>query len=96
MTDEELDEARAKEAQRIWAMSPLNGVSSCVIAARLAREGWTPPDPVLLRARELAARFCEGQGGYAPGVIEGYRAGMFDNSTFLKVALFVLQEGMGN
>jgi hypothetical protein len=44
MTNEELDEARAKEALRIWTAE--DGVSHAVVAARLAREGWTPPEPV--------------------------------------------------
>lgn len=46
MTNEELDEARAEEAWRIW--NEENGVTDdghAVIAARLAREGWTPPAP---------------------------------------------------
>jgi hypothetical protein len=43
MTNEELDEARAKEAWRIYG----GGMPSlATIAARLAREGWTPPEPV--------------------------------------------------
>jgi hypothetical protein len=41
MTNEELDEARAKEAG-----------GDPVKAARLAREGWTPTDPDLLAFRE--------------------------------------------
>lgn len=46
MTPEELDEARAIEAQRRWATSEQTGSSSWATAARLAREGWTPPEPV--------------------------------------------------
>jgi hypothetical protein len=43
MTNEELDNARAKEAQRLF----LDGDELAVVhAARLAREGWTPPKPV--------------------------------------------------
>ena len=48
MTNEELDEARAKEALRIWDEE--DGVTDeghAVIAARLARENWTPPEPVV-------------------------------------------------
>jgi hypothetical protein len=66
MTNEELDEARAKEARRIWDSS--NGlcpISPAQIAARLAREGWTPPppvDPVLLAVREIVAREWESRG----------------------------------
>jgi hypothetical protein len=48
MTPEELDEARAKEA---WRKCDALGFgkdyeSPAIIAARLAREGWTPPPPV--------------------------------------------------
>jgi hypothetical protein len=53
MTNEELDEARAKEAWRIYMFHhnerPKGANAHRVaaeIAARLAREGWTPPDPV--------------------------------------------------
>jgi hypothetical protein len=66
MTPEELDEARAIEAQRRWAHSEQTGSSSWVIAARLAREGWTPPEPVdpdLLIAREASAQEWEGRSG---------------------------------
>ena len=43
MTNEELDRARVDEAIRTG-----NGIvgSVALIAARLAREGWTPPEPV--------------------------------------------------
>jgi len=47
MSPEELDKARAKEAWRVW--NDEGGVTDeghAVIAARLAREGWTPPEPV--------------------------------------------------
>ncbi len=55
MTPEELDEARAKEA---WRLFSTDGPTAPTIAARLAREGWTPPepaDPDLLAFREWAA-----------------------------------------
>ena len=59
MSPEELDEARAKEAQRLWESGQEAGSSSWVVAARLAREGWTPPEPVVdpdvLAFREWAA-----------------------------------------
>lgn len=49
MTPEELDEARAKEALRRLVNS---GQVYChediaALGARLAREGWTPPEPVV-------------------------------------------------
>ena len=48
MTPEELDEARAKEADRLWgeAESRVGELSALQVAARLARENWTPPEPV--------------------------------------------------
>jgi len=62
MTNEELDEARAKEAERLWDEATEGGtrptwVPLGVIAARLARENWTPPavDPDLLAFREWVA-----------------------------------------
>jgi len=42
MTHEELDKATADEAWRLLE----EGQDVAVIAARLAREGWTPPEPV--------------------------------------------------
>jgi hypothetical protein len=52
MTNEELDAARAKEAERRWDEATEGGtrptwVPLGVIAARLARENWTPPEPVV-------------------------------------------------
>lgn len=57
MTPEELDEARAKEAYRQadGADRYLTHFEAATIAARLARENWTPPEPVdpdLLAFRE--------------------------------------------
>ena len=50
MSPEELDEARAKEAYELWCRdqpeSDDDQVETAKIAARLAREGWTPPEPV--------------------------------------------------
>ena len=66
--EEKLDEARAKEAEERWRdMHPNDRKHTLVatIAARLAREGWTPPEPVdpdLLAWREwVCLRFpkCE-------------------------------------
>lgn len=47
MTNEQLDEARAMEGVRLWQLCrDVNGPAHAVITARLAREGWTPPEPV--------------------------------------------------
>lgn len=63
MSPEELDEARAKEAYREWQEQGCQGddtIDVASIAARLAREGWTPPEPVvdpdILAFREWAAQ----------------------------------------
>lgn len=56
MTPEELDRARAQEAYRIHARDDDETMLEC--AARLAREGWTPPPALpadLMRAREIVA-----------------------------------------
>ena len=77
MTPEELDEARAIEAQRRWATSEQTGSSSWVVAARLAREGWTPPvDPDLLACREwMISQPC------SPDYREAVLAGKWDLGT---------------
>ena len=56
MTPEELDQARSDEAWRIWERQPDSRPETATIAARLAREGWTPPvDPDVLAVRERGA-----------------------------------------
>lgn len=79
MTPEQLDEARAKEAQRLWESGQEAGSSSWVVAARLAREGWTPPkpaDPDLLAFREFAAKAAR-----SASLAESYRDGYMDSCT---------------
>lgn len=46
MTNEELDEARVDEAYRQAKECPGQGQNFPLIVARLAREGWMPPEPV--------------------------------------------------
>lgn len=49
MGDEELDRARATEAENHVPVTSLVGEYTqqvAIAAARLAREGWTPPDPL--------------------------------------------------
>ena len=60
MTNEELDHARAEEAWVLYNSGEMRDVSA--IAARLAREGWTPPvtvDPDLIEVREIVARLYD-------------------------------------
>lgn len=55
MTDEELDRARSQEAHRMWTDGRPDGYNFDVAAtaARLAREGWTPPDPLVAEVNKL-------------------------------------------
>jgi hypothetical protein len=46
MTNEELDHERAYEAKRLFWSGNGGGKGDVVIAARLARENWKPPEPV--------------------------------------------------
>ena len=58
MTNEELDNARAEEAWNIYNREHSGDVSA--IAARLAREGWTPPVAVDPDIAEAEAIWFEG------------------------------------
>ena len=77
MTPEELDEARTREAMRLWGSNIWKpGDVSAVgnIAARLARENWTPPpavDPYILAFREWASN-------KSPNGARMYRSGVHD------------------
>ena len=88
MTPEKLDEARAKEAVRIWSSQPLpSGEVSApaAIAARLAREGWTPPKPVdpdLLAFREFASKAAR-----SASLAQSYRDGDMDSCASAHVFL---------
>lgn len=56
MTDEELDTARAAEARRQSSKYPHEEwADPVVVAARLAREGWTPPDPLEAEIESVVA-----------------------------------------
>lgn len=78
MTPEQLDEARAREAEERWRdMHPNDRKHTPVgtIAARLARENWTPAEPVvdpdLLAWREWMAN-------RVPTVAHWYLSGSYD------------------
>ena len=82
MTPEELDEARAKEALREAdeANRYFTHFETATLAARLAREGWTPPEPVVdpdvLAFREWVNR----HGLYDHNVVEAdTNAGKYDS-----------------
>ena len=74
MTNEELDEARVEEASRRLNSNDPTIPDIATGAARLARENWTPPEPVdpdLLAFREWFA-------AYAPNSRERILAGEWD------------------
>ena len=85
MTPEELDEARAKEAERIWDIENSQAGTLqelAIISARLARENWTPaePEPVnpdVLAFREWAASQSEKIGWTVNAT--AYRQGLRDD-----------------
>ena len=85
MSPEELDEARAKEALRIW--NEEDGVTDeghAVIAARLARENWTPPEPVdpdVLAFREWFAQ--RAGSGRKSGILAGHWDSISDADAYL-------------
>ncbi len=97
MTNEELDKARADEAYNRWYRLNAVGetgrqVTSALIAARLAREGWTPEDPLLQEARELCAQWYDKRPG--PYTAAGYRKGDNDHRDLMVIALSALRRGM--
>lgn len=53
MTNEELDNARASEAWRLCNRDGGDYSTAVYHAARLAREGWTPPDPLEQEAETI-------------------------------------------
>ena len=91
LTPEQLDEARAQEAItrfiRGESVKTYEGLAH--LAARLAREGWTPTDPDLIEARGLVATVV------APSttIADIYRAGEMDCSPHVRVALAAIKRG---
>jgi len=74
MTNEELDNARVKEAQRLF-LDGSDESPTILIAARLAREGWTPPvgvDPDLAEAEDLHEAYIDNK--YSPAEKAFYHA----------------------
>jgi len=89
MTPEELDKATADEAWRLLE----EGQDVAVIAARLAREGYRPPEPVdpdVLAVREISAKQFEG----AEAVVSAdIRLGKYDGDAVLICALAAYKAG---
>ncbi len=64
-----------------------------ILAAKLAREGWTPTDPLLIEAREIAALVAESRRQYVKA--EAYRSGREDNDELLVALLAALKSREG-
>jgi len=96
MTNEELDRARGAEAYRLWesAESRVGEENRAMIAARLAREGWKPPEPVdpdVLAVREIVAREWEKVG--FRGDATDARSGNSDSRWYVSFALAAYKAG---
>lgn len=90
------DEACAKEALAItgrtakWETLLEQYRDALIEAARLGREGWTPTDPLLIRAREIVANANEDAKNYAGAVLAGRDDGCFE----VQMVLAALREGI--
>lgn len=80
MTDEELDRARAEEAfRRIYGdleCGDQDGGKFTLLgnlAARLAREGWMPPDPLGAEIEKIAEWFGKEHRGIPPSTRDSWR-----------------------
>ena len=87
MTDEELDKARAEEALRQSRQLDATPSSTLILAARLARESWTPVDPDLIEAREVCASRT------SVGVAAAYSSGSMDHTWAVQTALAGIKRG---
>jgi len=87
MTNEELDEATADEAWRLLE----EGQDVATIAARLAREGYAPPEPVdpdVLAVREFLSRSADDITAR-----RNYLAGNYDTHNWFQSALAAYKAG---
>lgn len=101
LTDEELDRARAIEGQRLAWLAKNNSKSrgfphlheldqnARILAAKLAREGWVPVDPKVIRAREIVAVIHS-----SLNKSEILR-GSYDKSPIIEAVLMALNEKTG-
>ncbi len=90
MTPEELDEARAREAERRIPWREQSAVGVAQLAARLARENWRPVDPGLIEAREIVRAI---NSRYAPIFAGEVGAGRHDNHIEVEIALAAIKRG---
>ena len=89
MTPEELDKARANEAWRLWQIQNTDHPQPDIIAARLAREGWMPPEPVdpdVLAVRKVMEAFY-------PMWAADFLAGASDQHMDFRAALVAFKAG---
>jgi len=102
MTDEELDEARAKAAwdcqvedgcRMKWSGLPNEVCAAVIRAARYGRENWTPADPDLVLAREVAASEQDRRGWEA--VALQFRKGALDDDIIITTALAAIRAARG-
>lgn len=95
LTNDELDRARAEEAYRLTnADGALFGCDPTVVAARLAREGWTPTPEVdadVLAVREVLAK--DAAAAEFPEDAARYMAGKLDGSLQFYCALLAFRAG---
>lgn len=94
MTNDELDDARAKEA---WGQVGLSAwdkhnryARAAIFAAALSRENWQPTDPDLVLARGVCAEFATTQHSN-PDLQEMYREGKCDNRESVQIALAAIR-----
>lgn len=98
MTPEELDIARAREAHKrtfpvhAW-VTGAGHEESLIEAARLARTGWTPVDPLLIEAREIVAKWIDANPNKLKMLASGVRYGAFDADPSVEQALAALRRG---
>lgn len=97
MTNEELDVARAREAlskcQHGLSWDNLTQASrdTLTLAARYGREGWTPTDPDLVLAREVAANRFPPKDMWSIAV----RRGIQDDDPYVQIALAAIRATRG-
>lgn len=97
MTDEELDEARAKAALERhpigmkWDAMADDLRDILILAARYGREGTQPTDPDLVLAREISALHLWIDKRPNESLRVKVLAGMFDNQWFVQIAIAAIR-----
>lgn len=90
MTNEELDKVRARKA---YESAPANSslIQIAEEAARLAREGWVPQDPVLVEARKIVAEVWQkrNHSSFAESTLRGNE----DDTASIEAVCIALRRG---